>query len=429
MIKVLIICYYWPPAGGPGVQRWLKFVKYLNDYGVEPIVYVPQNANYPIIDESLLTQVPEGITILKNKILEPYNLAQIFSKKETKTISSGTIKEENKQSIIQRIMLYIRGNFFIPDARKFWVKPSVSYLTNYLANNPVDAIITTGPPHSLHLIGLSLKAKLKLPWLADFRDPWTTIHYHNKLKLSNKSQSQHKKLEFKVLNGADHIIVTSPKTKKDFEAITSSPVTVITNGHDDEQLPEIKLDKKFSLAHIGSLMADRNPKILWESLSELAQEIPGFKEDLKLKLAGKTSTCVIKAINQHGLGDALENLGYLSHDKAILEQVSSQILLLIEIDSENTKAIIPGKIFEYLNAKRPILGIGPRGADFFTVIKETQAGVYFDYSDKTGLKEYIKQQYAHYKSGTLYLTESKIDAYSRRNLTQQLATVIKNTLQ
>ena len=183
--KVLIITYYWPPAGGPGVQRWLKFVKYLPEYDIEPIVFCPENANYPLLDKSLEEEVSKETTILKLPINEPYKFAKLFSSK-TKTISKGIISSKENQSFIEKILLFIRGNFFIPDARKNWVKPSVNFLKSYIKQEQIDTIITTGPPHSLHLIGLELKEALAVKWIADFRDPWTTIGYHKKLQKNIK---------------------------------------------------------------------------------------------------------------------------------------------------------------------------------------------------------------------------------------------------
>jgi len=174
MKKVLVVTYYWPPAGGPGVQRWLKFVKYLPEFGIEPHVYVPQNPNYPIVDETLLCEPNPAIHIIKQPIFEPYALGKIISKKKTNRISSGIITEKN-MSWMEKFLLFVRGNLFIPDARVFWVKPSYTYLKNYLIEQKIDTLITTGPPHSLHLIGLRLKKELKINWIADFRDPWTTI--------------------------------------------------------------------------------------------------------------------------------------------------------------------------------------------------------------------------------------------------------------
>ena len=225
--KILIITYYWPPAGGPGVQRWLKFVKYLPDFGIQPIVYVPENPSYPIIDENLISEVSEKAIIIRQPIFEPYAFAAFFSKNKTKKISSGIIPNSKKQSFLDKMLLWIRGNVFIPDARVLWVKPSVSFLEKYIQENNIETIITSGPPHSLHLIGLELKQKCTINWLADFRDPWTTIGYHKALKLSSFAAKKHKKLEHKVLNSADVIIVTSETTKTEFQAITAKPIQVI----------------------------------------------------------------------------------------------------------------------------------------------------------------------------------------------------------
>ena len=222
MKKVLIVTYYFPPAGGPGVQRWLKFVKYLPDFQFEPIVYVPQNPTYPIVDEGLLAEVSDQLTLLKQPIWEPYGMASLFSKNKINNISAGIIPSNKKQSFIEKIALFVRGNLFIPDARMFWVNPSVKFLREYCQSNQIDTIITTGPPHSLHLIGLALQQQLSIKWVADFRDPWTTIGYHKALKLLPWAQRKHKRLEQQVLQAADAIIVTSATTKTEFESITTS---------------------------------------------------------------------------------------------------------------------------------------------------------------------------------------------------------------
>ena len=241
-MKVLIITYYWPPAGGPGVQRWLKFVKYLPSYGVQPIVYIPENPTYPLVDEGLLSEVSSEAVIIKKRITEPYAWASVFSKGNTQKISSGIIPDKKKQSALQQLMLWVRGNVFIPDARVLWVKPSVKFLEKYIQENNIDTVITTGPPHSLHLIGLGLKEKLNVKWIADFRDPWTTIGYHKELKLSVSAEKKHKDLESSVLNTADTVLVTSPTTKKEFEALTTKPIAVITNGYDVENIAKQPLD-------------------------------------------------------------------------------------------------------------------------------------------------------------------------------------------
>jgi len=423
--KLLIITYYFPPAGGPGVQRWLKFVKYLPEFDVQPIVYIPENPTYPIIDEGLIGQISDKVIVLKNKIWEPYQLASIFSKNKTKKISSGIFPQKKKQTFLDKTFLWVRGNLFIPDARVFWVKPSVSYLEKYIKENNIDTIVTSGPPHSLHLIGLELKEKLNVKWFADFRDPWTTIGYHKALRLSNYAAKKHKKLESKVLNTADTIIVTSKTTKAEFEAITSKPISVITNGYDIENVEKQTLDTKFTLAHIGSFLSDRNPPFLWECLVELLNEIPDFKKHLEIKLIGAVSQEVLDAISQFNLREYLNLLGYVSHHEAIAHQKKSQVLLLIEINSEDTKSIIPGKLFEYMVSNRPIIAIGPQGSDFADIIKETNTGVFFDYSEKAKLKSVILDFYNQFLEGKLQSNGVGLQQYSRKNLTKQLAQLIK----
>ena len=424
--KILIITYYWPPAGGPGVQRWLKFVKYLPDFGIQPIVYVPENPTYPIVDEKLVKEVSDKAIILKHTIFEPYQLASLFSKNKTKKISSGIIPNQKKQSFLDKTFLWIRGNLFIPDARVFWVKPSVAFLEKYIVENTIDTIVTSGPPHSLHLIGLELKQKLNLKWFADFRDPWTTIGYHKSLRLSRFAAKKHKTLERQVLNTADTIIVTSKTTKTEFEAITSKPISVITNGYDTEEVGKQTLDLKFSLAHIGSFMSERNPLILWESLVELITEIPDFKSHLEIKLIGAVSQEVLETIQQFGLNVYLNNLGYVSHVEAIAHQRKSQVLILIEINSADTKSIIPGKLFEYRVSNRPIIAIGPKDSDFAEIITNTNTGVFFDYSEKLKLKRVILDFYNQFLEGKLQSNGVGLQNYSRRNLTKNLVELLNN---
>ncbi|NNE32221.1 MAG: glycosyl transferase family 1 [Winogradskyella sp.] len=422
--KVLIILYYWPPAGGPGVQRWLKFVKYLSEFDVEPIVYCPENPNYPITDETLIRQVPEQLTILKQPIDEPYRLAGLLSKKSTKKISSGVIPKRKNQSLAEKAMLFVRGNFFIPDARKNWVEPSVNFLLEYLKEHKLKTVITTGPPHSLHLIGLELKKILDINWLADFRDPWTTIGYHKTLKLTKSSEVLHAKLEMDVLNTADEIIVTSYHTKKEFSLKTNKPITVITNGYDHNPGVKIGKDKKFTLSHIGSLLSDRNPKVLWETLAELITESAAFSKHFQLNLIGVVSEEVLESINDFGLKSHTNIEGYVSHDAAIKFQLKSQLLLLIEIDSENTKAIIPGKLYEYIISETPILAIGPKNSDIEKIIHSTNTGTYFNYNQRIHLKSQILNYFKLYLEKNLKSEPKGVEQYSRRALTERLSTLI-----
>lgn len=422
--KALIITYYWPPAGGPGVQRWLKFVKYLPDFDIEPIVYIPSNANYPIIDESLSNDVSDELIILRQPIKEPYKFAGFLSNKKSKTISKGLIPEQKVQTPIDKLLLFIRGNFFIPDARKQWVRPSFQYLSTYIDDYNIDTVITTGPPHSVHLIGLKLQKVNKIKWIADFRDPWTTIGYHKQLKLLRISKNKHLKFEKEVLNQADQIIVTSDVTKREFESKTNKPIAVITNGYDSVSADEPALDTNFSLAHIGSLLSKRNPEVLWSVLKELVHEHSDFRNNFELNLVGYVSDEVLERLVDYDLSKYVNKVGYVSHNEAIRFQKKSQILLLIEIDSKDTRCIIPGKLFEYIVSNRPILALGPNGSDVERILKETNTGNYFNYDDHDGLKKIILEHYNGFKEGKLQSHGIGLQKYSRKVLTKTLAELL-----
>lgn len=421
--RVLIITYYWPPAGGPGVQRWLKFVKYLPEYNVKPIVFVPENPEYPILDESLGQDVNPSLEFLKLPIKEPYKVAGLFSK-SSKTLSKGLIPDKKNQSIMEKLMLFVRGNFFIPDARVSWVKPAVAFLTHFLKDNPVDAIITTGPPHSLHLIGLQLKEQLNLKWLTDFRDPWTSIDYHKELKLTKASERKHKALEKRVLTTADQIVVTSKTTKCEFSTITTTPIEVITNGYDVAGNTNTSLDTKFSMSHIGSLLSERNPEILWKVLEDLINEDTEFERSLRLNFVGAVSETVMDSLRHYNLIDYADRVGYVSHKESIIYQKKSQVLLLIESNIETKQGIIPGKLFEYMVSNRPILAIGPKSWEVDSILKETNTGTSFSYSDYSALRSKIIEYFEAFKSGTLQSHAVGLQKYSRKNLTGSLVKLL-----
>ena len=424
MKKALIISYYWPPAGGPGVQRWLKFVKYLPEFNVEPVVYIPENPNYPIIDDSLSHEIPKNLTILKQPIKEPYRFARLLAKKDSNRISKGIIHKPKSQSLIEKFLLFIRGNFFIPDARVKWVKPSVDFLSKYIAENEIETVITTGPPHSLHLIGMQLKRDLGVKWLADFRDPWTTIGYHKHLRLSSASVRKHKQYELEVLQNADEIVTTSFTTSKEFQNTVNKDIKTITNGFDDQDLVSVKLDTKFSFSHIGSLLSERNPEVLWRVLKELIKENDDFKQAFQLNLIGIVSDNVLESIKNHQLNDYLNLIGYVTHKEAIKYQKKSQVLLLIEINSDDTKCIIPGKLFEYMASERPIIALGPTGSDVESIILSTNTGNYFSYNDYDALKALILKHFADYQKGALKTRPIGLQKYHRKQLTKHLSELI-----
>jgi len=425
MKKALIITYYWPPSGGAGVQRWLKFVKYLRLYGWEPVVYCPESPEYPEKDNSLGKDIPEGLEVIRHPIWEPYEIYKRFiGRGKDEKISAGFLAEEKRVSLTEKISIWVRGNLFIPDARKFWISPSVKFLDNYLANHAVDLIISTGPPHSCHLIARRLKKLRNIPWIADFRDPWTNIDFYQDLMLSKIADRKHHRLEKAVLTEADAVIAVSPGLAREFRQIFPREITMITNGYDEDDMMnslEVVPDKKFSLVHLGSLVPARNPFDLWKVLEKLIQEIPGFAEDLEIKLVGKVDYTVRESIDKAGLSPYFTKVEYIPHNEVALVMQQSMLLLLLVNQTPNAKGILTGKFFEYLGAQRPILAIGPTDGDVAAILKETHAGLISDFNDSRQLEENLRQFYQQFKTGTLRINNFNTSIYSRKSLTGVLA--------
>jgi len=431
MKKVLIISYYWLPSGGSGVQRWVKFAKYLREFGWEPIIYTPENPEFPSIDHSFEKDIPADILVLKTPIWEPYNVYRKLTSKKGEPINAGFISENKKQGWKDKMSIWIRGNFLIPDPRRFWIRPSVNYLTNYLQDNPVDAVITSGPPHSMHLIGMGLKENFpSLPWIADFRDPWTNIYFYKDLKTTWLADSIHHRLEKKVVQTADTVLVVSPGMKEEFEMLKPKKLQIITNGYDEDdiRLANSPLDKKFSISHIGLLTEKQNPRVLWKVLSELCNENPIFRSDLKIQLIGKVDFSVLESVAEYGLQEQLEKIPYLPHGEAIAKQQSSQILLLLLLNKTGTKGIITGKLFEYLAAKRPILSFGPVDGDAAAVLREAGAGNMIDFTDEISTKKLVCNYYESYKKNTLIVENKSVTKFSRKSLTEDLAKLLNKLI-
>jgi len=433
MHKVLIITYYWPPSGGAGVQRWLKFVKYLREFGWEPVIYTPLNAEYPVIDDTLLNDIPAGIEVVRTPIWEPYEFyKKVTGKKSSAKINSGFLNHKRSPGIVEKLSVWIRGNLFIPDARKFWINPSVRFLNKYLSEHKVDAIVSTGPPHSMHLIALALKGRLNIPWLADFRDPWTDIDYYKDMKISAYADRKHKSLELKTIKGCSAMVVVSRDMKVNYELMEANNVNLITNGYDsaDMDVQNVVRDTKFSISHIGTLPPSLNLKGLWKVLSELSDELPHFRENLEIKLIGKVDNSITDDISAFNLADQFTKIEYVTHDKAALLMKQSAILLLaINKDSPNAKGILTGKFFEYLASGRPIFAIGPTDGDLAQILKESAAGFISEYDDWEGIKKVILMLYEKYLNNDLNNSPIGIEKYARRNLTAKLAGVLDKMIE
>ena len=437
MKRVLIITYYWPPSGGSGVQRWVKFAKYLPKEGWQPVIYTPENPELTTIDKTLAAEIPPEAEIVKTHIFEPYGIYRKLMGKGSSTdlkalTSAGSDGNEvnpvngGKKSWKQKLSLYIRGNFFIPDPRIMWVRPSVKFLKSYLKKHPVDAIVSTGPPQSMHLIGLELSKATGLPWLADFRDPWTKIFYFKHLELTPRSEAKHQALEKKVVDGATRVIAVSPMVKNDFEAITSTPVELITNGFDEEDFNDpFEADEYFNITHTGLFASDGDPEILWKVLAAKCQEDKEFQKLLRIRLVGKTDQEIVNSIETAGLGPNLVNLGYQSHEVAVREQRNASVLILPLRKEPEYEAVLPGKLFEYLASRRPILGIGQTDGAMAQVVRNTGSGIVYDWNEEQKIRRWVDFSWEEFKNHELLDNATDISMYSRRRLTKRLASLLE----
>lgn len=430
MKRVLIISYYWPPTGGSGVQRWVKFAKYLPSEGWQPVIYTPENPEQLAADESLAAEVPEAAEVVKTRIIEPYELYKRVLRRSghsKEAVEVNPVNAQNK-SLLQKAAMWIRGNLFRPDPRCLWIGPSVRFLKKYLAEHPVDLIVSTGPPQSMHMIGLRLSRETGLPWIADFRDPWTKIFYFKHLSMTSATEKWHRKMEKKVLDKASAVVAVSPLVQQEFQEMTDTPVELITNGFDEcdfssEQCTEAYggASEEFIITHTGLFAADGNPTVLWDVLAEKCRTDEIFKKLLRIKLIGKTDDQILKALKDRGLEDSMINMGYQPHSVAVEQQRQASLLILPLRKEPEYKAVLPGKLFEYLASQRPILGIGQPDGAMAMIVNETRTGTVIDWEDRKGLTQYIEQCWERHLEGRLSTEGADLSRFTRRSLTRRMA--------
>jgi hypothetical protein len=423
--KILIITYYWPPFGGSGVQRWLKFVKYLPSFGYQPYVYTPENPFVEIRDNSLLNDVPVEAEVIKLPIWEPYQLFQKLSGK--KKIKQTDFVGTSNRSLVQRISLFIRGNFFIPDARVFWVRPSVLFLNDFLRSNNIKTIVTTGPPHSMHLIGLRLKQKNPaIKWVADFRDPWSEWDLLTTFSLTVLAKKYHQYLEKKVLTTADKVITIAPYHQQRLQLLSGRKVELITNGFDEDDFTKINHQRteKFTLRHIGVVDELRDPRPLMESIKELvvSNQIPST--EIMVEFIGNVNSRFVEYVQADDvLNSIVAFVPHLPHAEVLKKYETTDVQLLILAHTSIAPGNLPGKFFEYLASGNFILAIGPVEGDAALILKESRTGSVNERDDFLGLKNVLVCQFENWKNKRHHY-HADFAIYTRRNLTGKLAAIL-----
>ncbi len=428
MKKVLVITYNWPPCGGIGVLRCLKFVKYLKEFGWEPIVYIPDGAEYPYLDDSNIKDIPKDITIIKGKIFELFRAFKFITGRKNANLNN-IVHVRDRHSLFDKISIFIRGNFFIPDARALWIKPSVKLLSKYLKEHPIDAIFTNGPPHTNTAIGTKLSAITGIPYLADFQDPWTQVDYYKLFKITSWADKIHKRREQETFMQAKKITIASPSWKADIESIGAKNVDVLYYGYDEDDFANIKAkpDIFFTLCHSGLLGFDRNPQNLFEVISELNVEIPTFKSHFRLKLLGQIDFEVTHLIEKYNLSSQVILLGTVLRNISLQEICNAWALLLPLNKAANAKGRMPGKLYEYLRSYRPIISLGPNDSDVAELIREYKVGKNFLYNETGGLKSYIKSFYENYFLVSNFKSINPVNdigVFSNRVQTKKLASYL-----
>jgi glycosyltransferase involved in cell wall biosynthesis len=433
MKKVLIISYYFPPAGGPGSQRVVKFVKYLSQFGWQPLVLTVENGEFPFLDHSLENDIPPATKIYRTKSWEPFQLyKKLTGRKQSETLPVGLITRTEK-GIREKIFTWIRVNMFVPDARIGWIKSATNKAFEIIEKNAIDIIFSSSPPHSLQLIAKNLKERTRIPWVADFRDPWTEIRYYQFTNRTRYAFDKDTRLEAEVLGKADAIISVSQSLTENFKALSQntniSRFDVISNGYDPTDFLELKYkaDSNFKIVHIGNLLAHQNPKALWMGLQNLVTNYSELKTEVKVQFLGGVHENIIQAAKQLGLEELIEKLDFIPHNEALSVMKSAELLLVVIPDVNNNQGIVTGKIFEYIGSGRPILLIGPENCDAAKIISQIPNGTRCTYTDSEKCTQLLIQMIKDWRHSRL--SESPLEVrtpFSRLNLTRKLVEIFNS---
>jgi glycosyltransferase involved in cell wall biosynthesis len=432
---VLFVSYYFPPAGGAGVQRILKFLKYLGEFGWTPIALVPQNPEYPARDESLIKELPKDLIVRYAPIFEPYELYRKFTGEQKGVHIDVNVKKEADavRSMRERFAEFIRATIFIPDARIGWLLSAVREGQNILREYPVRAIYSSSPPYTPALIARRLHRISKIPWVAGFRDPWTG--FHNSPDRWFLPRLIDHSLERSVFTEANLVEVAWKGIMRDamqkYPALPREKFIHIPNGFDSADFPEPDLAKratrpnnaKCTVTYSGSLYGPRNPRSFLQAVELLIERKEIDPEKMLLRFVGRFGAEIHDMLERPLVRSMIENIEYVPHARAVELLLDSDALLLIVDDVASVAEIVPGKVYEYLGAARPILAIAPPEGAIGDLLRETGAGETMLQSDIEGQARLIKRIYDDWALGrsSFAMNLAAISRYERREATRTLA--------
>lgn len=436
---LLFITYYFPPAGGPGVQRVLKFIKYLGDFGWTPVVLVPENPEYQARDESLTKELPKDLIVHRAPIFEPYDLYRTFTgKKKGVSLDVNVIKEAGaKLSPAERFAELIRATFFIPDARIGWYWSAVKMGRALLKQYDLKAIYSSSPPYTPALIARRLSKISGLPWIAGFRDPWTG--FHNTPDRWFLPRVIDRSLERGVFRDARLVDVAWEGIREDalgkYPDLPAEKFIHIPNGFDSQDYPVTDIrarakhqkSDKFTVTYSGSLYGPRNPASFLAAVRLLLQSGSMRREDVRLRFVGRFGAEIHSMLDAPDVAPMIEKIEYVPHARAVELLLDSDALLLIVDDVPSVAHIVPGKVYEYLGAMRPLIAIAPPGGAIGDLLRETHGGEAVAQFDVEGQARVLRTLYEAWRvdrtpSG-YDMDPAIISRYERREATRQLASL------
>ena len=420
MEKILLISYYWPPNAGVGARRWLNFQKYISkEYSMT--IYTPENPTFLNEDEALINSVSSNTHTIKQKIWEPYDLYKKFTKKNK--VNPGVLID-SPRGFKEKFTNWVRANFFIPDAKCFWVDQSVSYLSKLFLKDNFDYVISTGPPHSMHLIALNLSEKYNFKWIADFRDPWTNMEYFAKLPLIHDSKKKHFELQKKVISKADLTLTVSNSWSNEFFQLGAKRTAVVYNGFDKVN-SKLELHDKFRIGHFGLYNELRDHSGIWKSLDEISKKNIKFKEDLEIYFSGPTHKNFRKNLKKYQLDSYLKYCEWNIQEKMKEEMLKCSVLIVSQSNTQDAMGRLPAKFFEYLGTGIPIIAIGRKNSDLSKIMLKYQCGFFLEFNKLHKLSSFLLICYDKYLQKERNLKNNHVDVFSWKNQASNLVDLLK----